>query len=225
MQKIVTVLGALLVPLATSAFAEDSVPAAAPASVCADWKSNVNIDTKALDKLNKSVSGDKPDKGLSYTKEQFVVLLGKNLARAKETLANAKDKLPKTSEGKVDLKDVALNGFYLAGLNLDNVDFKGAEMNGADLSGSSLVGASLVKTELTGANLNNTNLSYATLSKTKFNEASLCHATLTSADLEGATFGGAYLKDAKFDMAKNLPKVIYQNSQNVLLFGLAVPAD
>jgi uncharacterized protein YjbI with pentapeptide repeats len=53
----------------------------------------------------------------------------------------------------------------------------------------------------------------------------LCHATLTSADLDGTLFGGAYLKGAKLDKAKNIPKVIYQNSQNVLIIGLSVPAE
>jgi uncharacterized protein YjbI with pentapeptide repeats len=195
------------------------------ASSCAEWKSGTNIDTEALDKLQRNAAGERPANGLAYTKNQFIVLLGKNLAKAKETLANAKDKLPKTSDGKVDLKDVTLNGFYLSGLNLDNVDFKGAEMNGADLSGSSLNGASFTKTELTGANFNNANLSYATLSKAKFNNASLCHASLVSADLEDAVFRGAYLKGAKLDMAKNIPKVLYLNAQNVLLFGLPVPVE
>lgn len=200
-----------------------AAPVLAPASTCAEWKSNTAIDTKDFDKLKKNAASEKPSNGLAYTKNQFVVLLGKNLAQAKEVLANSKAKLPKTREGKVDLTDVTLNGFNLTGLNLDNVDFKGAEMNGADLSGSSLRGASLSKVELEGANLNNTDLSFANLTKTKFISASLCHANLTSADLEDAVLRGAYLKDARLDSAKNIPPNIYPNAQGILQFGLPVP--
>jgi len=202
-------------------------PAAAPVSTCAEWKSNVNIDMESLNKLQKNVAGDKPDTGMLYTKKQFVVLLGKNWAKAKEVLASTsfKAKLPRTSEGKVDLRDVTLDGFNLAGLNFDNVDFKGSELNGADLSDSSLRGASLAKVELEGANLNNANLSFAYLYKSKFKNASLCHATLTSADLDGADLRGAYVKDAKFDTAKNIPPVIYLNSTSIFQFGLPVPPE
>ena len=224
MQKFISPSFILLASLTcTPAFAENGIQTAA--SDCAEWKSNVAINTEVLDKLQKNVAGDTAPGGLMYTKKQFVVLLGKNPEKAKDTLANFKDKLPKTSDGKVDLKDVTLNGFNLSGLNLDNVDFKGADMNGVDLSGSSLNGASLAKVELDGANLNNANLSYANLNKAKLNNASMCHATFTSADLEDAAFRGAYLKGAKFDLAIHIPKVIYLNSQNVLFFGLAVPAD
>lgn len=197
----------------------------AATSVCAEWKSTVAINMDKLESLKKSAAGDRPSNGYSYTKNQFIVLLGKNLVAAKDALANAKDKLPKTSEGKIDLKDAVLNGFDLRGLNLDNVDFKGAEMNGVDLAGSSLREASLYKAELEGANLNNVNLSFANLSKAKLNNASLCHATLTAADLEDTMLIGAYLKGAQLDMAKKIPKAIYLNSQNILLFGLPVPEN
>jgi uncharacterized protein YjbI with pentapeptide repeats len=224
MKKIISFLSTLLLSISVStAFADDGI--FGNSSSCAEWKSTVNADTASLDKLQKSVASDKPANGLSYTKSQFVVLLSKNLTKAKDTLANAKDKLPKTSEDKVDLRDVTLSGFNLSGLNLDNVDFRGSEMSGVDLSGSSLNGATLSKTELSGANLSNANLSYASLSKAKLGNANLCHATRVSADLEDAVLRGAYLKGAKLDMAKNIPKVIYLNSQNVLILGLAVPAD
>ena len=224
MQKLQSVSCVLLLSFSVStSFAGDS--SSTPSSFCAEWKSNVAVDTESLDRLQKNVAGDRPDNGLSYTKRQFVVLLNKNFIKAKDTLANAKDKLPKTSEGKVDLQDVKLNGFNLSGLNLDNVDFKSSEMNGVDLSGSSLSGASLARTELNGANLNNANLSYASLAKAKLGNASLCQATLVSADLEDAFLRGAYLKGAKLDLAKNIPKVIYLNSQNLLVFGLSVPAE
>ena len=233
MQKLFSVSCALLAFFTVSSvFAEETVPAPAAASVavpatfvCAEWKSSVAVDTSALNKLQKNSAGDKPASGLSYTKDQFVVLLGKNLAKAKEMLANSKDKLPKTSEGKVDLKDVTLNGFNLSGLNFDNVDFKGSEMNSADLSGSSLRGASLAKVELEGANLNNTNLSFATLTKTKFIDASLCNASLANADIEDAVLRGAYLKDARLDHTKNIPLNIFQNAQAILHFGLPVPPN
>ena len=208
---------------AAPAFAEDASSIFAP--TCAEWRSSVPVNMEALDRLKKSVASERPSNGLSYTKDQFVVLLGKNLVAARDALANYKNKLPKTSEDKVDLKDTVLNGFNLSGLNLDNVDFKGAELNGADLSGSTLRGASLYRAELEGANLNNTNLSFANASKAKFVHASLCLATLASTEFEDATFRGAYMKGAKLDMAKNIPKTIYLNAQSVLHFGLPVPPE
>lgn len=223
MHKLISISCSLLFVVAGTALAEDSVPSTG--QFCAEWKTTIAVNNEALDKLQKNVAGDKPASGLSYTKQQFVVLLGKNLEKAKNTLANSKDKLPKTGDGRVDLRDVTLNGYNLSGLNLDGVDFRGSEMNGVDLSNSSLIEASISKAELSEANLNNANLSRAILSKAKLTNASLCHATLTSADLEGAQLGGAYLKGAKFDMAKNIPKGVYLNSQNVLFFGLPVPAE
>jgi uncharacterized protein YjbI with pentapeptide repeats len=223
MKRLIPLSCTLLVIAATPALAEDNVPNTV--KFCADWKTSITVNNEALERLQKNVAGDKPAAGLSYTKQQFVVLLGKNPDKAKDTLANSKDKLPKTSDGRVDLRDVTLNGFNLSGLNLDGVDFRGSEMNGVDLSDSSMVEASISKTEMNEANLNNANLSYAILSKAKLTNASLCHATLTSADLDGTLFGGAYLKGAKLDKAKNIPKVIYQNSQNVLIIGLSVPAE
>lgn len=219
---VVSVSCALLASVALSpAFAE--IVSCTSECTCAEWKSPVSVNMEALDKLKKNAAGDKPAAGQSYTKNQFVVLLGKNLVAAKDALANAKDRLPKTGDGKVDLRDVTLNGFVLTGLNLDNVDFKGAEMNGVDLSGSSLNGAILTKAELDSANLSKTNLSFASLTKAKLTNASLCQATLTSADLEDAVLKGAYLKAAKLDMARNIPKTIYLNAQGVLHFGLPVP--
>lgn len=203
-----------------AACAEEAVAAS-----CAEWRSTVPVNVEKLDKLKRNAASERPSNGYAYTKDQFIVLLGKNLVAAKDALANSKDKLPKTSEGKVDLKDALLNGFDLRGLNLENVDFKGAEMNGADLSGANLRDASFYKTELEGANLNHTNLAYANLAKAKLSNASLCHASLISADLEDAVIVGAYLKDAKLDMAKRIPKAIYLNSQNVLQFGLPVPEN
>lgn len=224
MQKLIYVaISSVLLASAATASAEDG--ASIFVSTCAEWKSGVSIDTEKLEKLKKDSATERPASGQSQTKKQFIVLLGKNAVAAKDTLANYKDKLPKTNEGMVDLRDATLNGFNLSGMNLDNVDFKGAELNGADLSGASLRGASLYKTELEGANLNNSNLSYANVSKAKLSNASLCQATLTSAELEDAVLLGAYMKSAKLDMAKNIPKSVYLNAQSVLQFGLPVPAE
>ena len=206
---------------AVPAFAED----ATPPSDCAEWKSSVGIDTKALDKLAKNAASEKLSSGLLYTKNQFVVLLGKDLAAAKDVLANFKDKLPKTKKGQVDLEDVTLNGFNLSGLNLDNVDLESAEMNGANISGSTLRGASIYKAVLEGAKLNNSDLSFANVAKAQLTNASLCQANLTSAELEDAAFLGAYLKGAKLDMARNIPRIIYLNAENVLYYGLPVPPE
>ena len=221
MKKLFSVSCAIFTSIAISpALADDGNIA----SACSEWKSTVNIDSAMLDRLQKNSAGDTPENGLSFTKNQFIVLLARNLLAAKDMLANSKNKLPKTSEGKVDLRDITLNGFNLSGLNLDNVDFKGSELNGADLSGSSLKGAYLVKAELEDANLNYTNLSFASLNKTKLTNASLCHASLASADLEDAVMRGAYLKEAKLDRTKNIPLNIYQNAQVIIQLGLPVPA-
>ncbi|MFA5826417.1 MAG: pentapeptide repeat-containing protein [Gallionellaceae bacterium] len=213
----------LAVISAMPAFAEDA--SSIFAAPCAEWKSTAEIDVEALDKLKRSAASEKPASGQSYTKNQFVVLLGKNPVAAKDALANYKDKLPKTREGKVDLRDVTLNGFNLSGFNLDNVDFEDAEMTSVNLSGSTLRGAKLHKTTLDNANLNNTNLSFANASGAKLVNASLCNSTLASVEFEDAVLKGAYLKDAKLDMAKNLPKVIYLNAENLLHFGLPVPEN
>jgi hypothetical protein len=194
-----------------------------PVLICAEWKSAVPVNTNSLERLAKNSASDKPAKGLVYTKDQFVVLLGKHLADAKKVLANTKNELPKTSDGLVDLKGVTLNGFNLTDLNLDNVDFKGAEMNGADLTGSSLRGASLYKAELEGANLNNANLTSANVAKANLVNASLCQTVLIKADMEDADVLGAYMKGAMLDMTRHIPTSIYQNSQNALQFGMPVP--
>ncbi len=224
MQKMLSAsISCALLVSAVAAFADENP--AIFGSPCAEWRSPVKIDTEALDKLKKNSATERPQNGLSQTKNQFIVLLGKNLVGARDTLANYKDKLPKTSDGMVDLRDAKLEGFNLSGLNLDNVDFKGAELNGADLSGSSLRGASLYKAELEGANLNNTNLTYANAAKATLNGASLCQATLTETELEDAELKGAYMKGAKLDRAKHIPKSIYQNTEAVLHFGLPVPPE
>ncbi len=211
----------LLIP--AGAMAEDTSSIFVP--VCADWRSSATIDQEALDRLRKNSVNERPASGLSQTKNQFIVLLGKNPTAAKDTLANFKDKLPKTSNGKVDLRDAQLKGFNLSGMNLDNADLSSADLSGADLSGASLRNASLYKAELEGANLSNTNLSFANAEKASFSNASLCQSTLTSAELENAVFLGAYVKGAKFDMAKHIPKAIYLNAESVLHFGLPVPED
>lgn len=224
MQKnILASLSSALLALAAPAFAEDN--SSIFVSPCTEWKSSVPMNVEVLDKLKKNAATERPASGLSYTKNQFVVLLGKNPVAAKDALANYKDKLTKTDEGKVDLRGVVLNGFNLSGLNLDNVDLKGTEMNGADLSGATLRGASLYKAELEGANLNHSNLAFANAAKAKLVNASLCQATLTATEFEDADLKGAYLKGAKLDMAKNIPKSIYQNAQSVLQFGLPVPPE
>lgn len=202
--------------------AEEAMPAY---GYCGDWKATVWMDTKALDKLHKKTEKDKAERGASYTKGQFVVLLGKDPKAAKEILASSRDQLTKTSDGLVDLTGVELNGFNLSGLNLDFVDLKGAELNGADLSGASLRGASLYKAELIGANLSRANLASANLVKAKFTDADLCLASLMSADIEDAVFKNTYLKGARLDMSRNVPKNFFQHSVNVLQFGLPMPAE
>ncbi|MFA6014177.1 MAG: pentapeptide repeat-containing protein [Gallionellaceae bacterium] len=195
------------------------------ASACIEWRGSVAVDMDKLDKLRIIAKNERPQNGQSQTKNQFIVLLGKNLVAARDTLANAKEKLPKTKEGKVDLKDVNLSGLNLSGVNFDNVDLTGTELNGADLSGSTFRDALLYKTELEGANLNYANFSFANLSSAKLNNASLCGANFASAQLEDVAFKGAYLKGAKLDHGKNLPKSIYMNVQGILQYGMSVPAD
>lgn len=198
---------------------------AAPAAACGEWKASVWMDTKSLDKLQRKTEKDKPENGASYTKDQFVVLLGKDPAAAKTILLSGRDKLTKNSDGLVDLKGAELNGFNLSGLNFDYVDLRGAELNGADLSGASLRGAMLQKAEFTGANLSKANLTFSNLAKAKFVDADLCQASLVAADVEDATWRNAYLKGAKLDMIRNLPKSFYPHAVQVLQLGLPVPPE
>jgi uncharacterized protein YjbI with pentapeptide repeats len=192
---------------------------------CPEWHSAIEMNMDALDKAKRKAADEKPEAGFSYTKAQFVVLLGVNPTAAKAALENGKGKLPKTSEGNVDLTGAVLNGFNLSGLNFDQVDFRGAEMNGANLSGSSFRHSTFYKTELEGANLNGANLSFASVSKAKLTNASLCRTKLIAADFEGANISGAYLRGAQLDMAHNLPKIVYQHAVSILEWGLAVPAE
>lgn len=198
---------------------------ASPALACGEWKASVWMDTKSLDKLQKKTEKDKPENGAAYTKDQFVVMLGKDPGSAKGILLTGRDKLTKTSDGLVDLKGAELNGFNLSGLNLDYVDLRGAEMNGADLSGASLRGAVLQKAELVGANLSKANLTFVNLVKAKLVDADLCQASLVAADVEDASIRGAYLKGARLDMIRNLPKSFYQHAVQVIQLGLPVPPE
>lgn len=203
--------------------AQETPPAVS--NYCGEWKASVWLDTKALDKLQKKTEHDKPEKGASYTKGQFVVLLGKDPKAAKEILISARDKLSKTGDGLVDLQGVELNGFNLSGINLDYVDLKGAELNGADLSGASLRGASLYKAELVGANLSHADLTSTNLAKAKLVDADMCQTSLVRADVEDASLKNAYMKGARLDMIRNLPKSFYLHATNVLQFGLPVPPE
>lgn len=204
------------------ACAQDASPVS---SQCGEWKASVWVDAKALDKLQKKTEHDKAEKGASYTKGQFVVLLGKDPKTAKDILISGRDKLTKTSDGLVDLQGAELNGFTLSGINLDYVDLKGAELNGTDLSGASLRGASLYKAELVGANLSKADLTSANLAKAKLVDADLCQASLVRADIEDAALKNAYLKGARLDMVRNLPKSFYQHSTSIIQFGLPVPPE
>jgi uncharacterized protein YjbI with pentapeptide repeats len=222
MSKPLSIFTAILMLMgANFVFAEE---VAAPFS-CPEYRSAVEMDMDGLEKLKKRAADERPPEGFSYTKSQFVVLLGLNLATAKTVLSTNKGRLPRTSEGKVDLTGVVMNGFNLSGLNFDNVDLKGAELNGANLSGSSFRQANLYKAELEGSNLNRANLYWANLGKVKLTNASLCQASLVSADLEGAILSGAYFRGAQLDMARNLPKVFFQNAQGILNLGLTVPLE
>lgn len=223
MQKIRCILISLALMAPALAVAENAYSDSGAS--CAEWKSGTPMDLEALEKLRKKSVGEKPEKGKSYTKNQFIVLLAKNLEGARDILSNSKNSLPKTEQGLVDLRDAELNGFNLARLNLDYVDFSGAELNGADLSGAALHRSSLYKAELDGANLNYANLSYANVAKVSLINASMCAATLISSDFEDAVMRGVNLKGAKLDMAKNLPKSIYRHVHSVLQLGLPVPPD
>lgn len=192
---------------------------------CPEYRSGVEMDMDALEKLKKRSADERPTEGLSYTKSQFVVLLGLNVATAQTVLTSNKGRLPRTAQGKVDLTEVVMNGFNLSGLNFDNVDFSGAELNGANLSGSSFRRANFYKAELQGSNFNRAVLNSANLSKTNLTHASLCQASLVSSGFEGASLGGAYLRGAQLDLTIGLPKVFYENAQAILNFGLTVPME
>ena len=62
MQKLQFVSCALLLSFSvSSSFAGDSN--ATPSTFCAEWKSNVAVDTESIDKLQKNVAGDRPANG------------------------------------------------------------------------------------------------------------------------------------------------------------------
>lgn len=222
MKKICLIPMLLALTSSPMAFAEN---APLGSQSCVEWKSNTPVDLEAIEKVRKKSLSEKAENGKSFTKDQLIVLLAKNLEGARDVLANSKNTLTKTKEGLVDLRDAKLNGVVLSNLNLDYVDLSGAELKGADLSGSSLRMASLKDAELDGANLNNSKIIFANAVKVSLINASMCEAVLHATDFEDAVVRGANMKGAKLDMAKNVPKSIYQNAQSILQFGMPVPPN
>jgi hypothetical protein len=194
-------------------------------SSCVDWFPSTPVDQEALESLKKKSTTEKPANGDSYTKNQLIVLIGKNYSGAKDALANHKNKLQKTSDGLVDLRGATLDGFNLSGLNLDYVDLKGADMRGANLSGATLNNAILYKADLEGANLDHAKINFSNVSKTKLINAHICEASLFYSDIEDAVFRGAYMKGARLDSAKNIPGILYFHSHSIFELGLSVPPN
>ena len=91
-----------------------------------------------------------------------------------------------------DLREVNLQGIFLAAIHLYRAD-----LSGANLQGASLVGALLERTDLQGANLQE-----ATLHATHLEQANLHGANMEDAILQGAHLGGADLSGA--DLARAL---------------------
>ena len=101
-------------------------------------------------------------------------------------------------------EEVDYRSLYLAGANLQNMDFDGASLRGADLHSADLRNATLTGTNLTGcnlkgANLQQTNLAEATFDRTQLERSNLKGADLRNQVLKTSTFQGASLEDARLD--------------------------
>jgi hypothetical protein len=192
---------------------------------CVAWKTHVVRNQKSFGELVKLSTSDVPDKGMAFTKNQLIVLLGNNLAAARSALASNKNRLEKTSEGLVDLRYAALAGFDLSGLNLDNVDFREADLRGANLSNSRLNYSIFYKSNLEEANLDFAAINFSNFTKANLVNAHLCEASLLYTDLGDAVFHGANMKGAKLDTAINIPRVFYVNAYSIFEIGLPVPPN
>lgn len=111
-----------------------------------------------------------------------------------------------------DLTEVELQGAYLGGADLSNVDlsfrnFSGAHLEETDLSGAKLNGADLSNANLSKANLFRAdlieaNLSGANLQACDLRDADLTQAVLKGAALLGIIFNGCNLSKANLELAK-----------------------
>ncbi len=91
-----------------------------------------------------------------------------------------------------DLKDAALSGEYLSGINLNHADLSGATLDETDLS----------RADLSGANLSDAVLARANLKEARFRQSILTNAYFESADLTQANFYGAAMQSANLSGAK-----------------------
>ena len=111
---------------------------------------------------------------------------------------------------QADLREAALYGLNLCGVNLYGADLIRADLRVADLGGANLREVLLREANLSGADLREANLSGADLYGADLSGANLSGANLSGADLIGTNLSGAnlYRADlygANLRWAKNIP--------------------
>ncbi|WP_252178891.1 pentapeptide repeat-containing protein [Endozoicomonas sp. 4G] len=105
-------------------------------------------------------------------------------------------------------KGTPMEGFYLKGANLDNLDLVCPERSQAyqlinsDLSRCSLVKAHLYRADLSGSNLLKADLSRANLHCTRLIGSNLLGVNFKSARIEHVEFGAVFLQEEKAHQAR-----------------------
>jgi len=103
-----------------------------------------------------------------------------------------------------DLSKTILIEMYLAGANLEGVNFRISNLGGAQLSSSTLSGANFEGANLSGADLRGANLYNAGLSSAKLNYVHLSEAYLEGAELTKAMLHKTLFIDVDLSKAKGL---------------------
>lgn len=104
-------------------------------------------------------------------------------------------------------KGTPMEGFYLKGADLDNLDLVCPEGNvyqliNSDLSRCSLVKAHLYRADLSGCNLLKADLTGANLHRTRLIGSNLLGVNFKSARIEHVDFGDAFLQEEKAHQAR-----------------------
>lgn len=123
-------------------------------------------------------------------------------------------------EGRRDFTGENLRKFYLAGITLDQCDFRGADLTAATLHSCSVEGADfswanlraadlsfctalVMRAEFRGALLVSANFRYARLSASCFAGSVALMADFTGADLDGADFTSAVVKGRRWSQGSD----------------------
>ena len=100
-----------------------------------------------------------------------------------------------------DLKDAALSGEYLSGINLNHADLSGATLDETDLSRADLSGADLSDAVFARANLKEARFRQSILTNAYFESADLTQANFYGASMQSANLAGAKLRQTHFTHA------------------------